>query len=99
MGVLRELALRLSADSERRRIRSAALRKKLFDLLKLSEKSVVLGVRKCGSIEDVVLVGSARENDAQLASATMLLLGGRPCWLGQRLIGMRTPGCLLVLFP
>jgi hypothetical protein len=56
MGVLRELALWLGADSESGRIRSAALRETLFDLLELSEKSVVLGVRKCRAIEDVVLV-------------------------------------------
>lgn len=98
VGVLGELALWLGADSERRRIRRAALGENLFDLLQLSEEPVVLGVRERGPIEYVVFVGSARENYAQLESAATLLLCGLLRRLRKRLIGVGRPGCFLDLF-
>jgi hypothetical protein len=92
--VLCELALRLGANPERWRIRSEAVREETLDLLQLSKKPVVLRVRNRRTIEDVVLVGRARENSAQLGGAAMLLLAGFRPWL---LVAAGILGRLLLL--
>jgi hypothetical protein len=76
--VLGELALWLGADSKGRGIRSDTVRKLPLELLELPKEAVVLGVRNCRTVEDVVLVGCAGEEDAQLRGSAMLLLGTRP---------------------
>jgi len=76
--MLGELALRLGADSERRRVRGDTLRKIPFDLLELAKQLVVFGVRHGRTVQDVVLVRSAGEVNAQLRRAAMLLLAGLP---------------------
>ncbi len=94
MLVLGELALRLGADSERGRVRGEALRKMSFDLLELAKELVVFGVREGRTVQDVVLVRSASEENAQLRRAAMLLLAGLPRIL---LIGAGSLGRFLLL--
>jgi len=86
--MLRELTLRLGADSEGRRIGGEALREITFDLLELAKQFVVFGVRNCRTVEDIVLVRSARQAIAQLRRALTLR------WL---LIGAGTLGWFLPL--
>ena len=74
--MLGKLALRLGADAQCRRIRGEALRKILLQLLQLAKKLIVLRVRYCRTIENVVLVGCAGQNYPQLGGAAMLLLPG-----------------------
>ena len=76
--MLGELALRLGADSERRRVRGDTLRKIPFDLLELAKQLVVFGVQYSRTVQDVVLVRSAGQMNAQLRRAAMLLLAGLP---------------------
>ena len=94
MLVLRELALRLRTDPSRWRIRRDAIGKIPLDLLQLSEEPVVFCVRERRTIEDVVLVGRAREQSAQLRGATMLLLAG---FLRSRVVGAGILGRFLLL--
>ena len=75
MRVLRELALGFGADSKGGRIGSEKIRKILLELLELAKEAVVLGVRNGRTVENVVLVGCAGEQDAQLGGSAMLLLG------------------------
>jgi hypothetical protein len=79
----RELALDFRPDAECRRIGCQALRKFSLDLLELAKQPVVVGVRQRRAIENVVLVGRAVQDDAQLGGATKLgLLGFLPrTWL------------------
>jgi len=79
--VLGKLALWLSTYSKRGRIGTETLRKASLELLELAEESVVLGVRNRRTVEDVVLVGSAREQNAQLGGPLMFLLRRLPRWL------------------
>ena len=74
--MLGELALGLGADPQSGRIRSAAFRKILLQLLELTKELVVLGVRDRRTIQNVVLVGGAGEEAAQLAGAPKLRLFG-----------------------
>lgn len=76
--MLGELALGLGADSERRRVGGEALRKIPFDLLELAKQLVVFGVRDSRTVQDVVLVRSAGEVNAQIRRSAMLLLAGLP---------------------
>jgi hypothetical protein len=95
--MLRELTLWLGADSERRRVGGDALRKITFDPLELAKQFVVFGVRNCRTVEDVVLVRSARQALAQLRSALTLLLAGFPRRLRWLLVGAGTLGWFLPL--
>ena len=95
--MLRELTLRLGADSEGRRIGGEALREITFDLLELAKQFVVFGVRNCRTVEDIVLVRSARQAIAQLRRALTLLLAGFPRRLRWLLIGAGTLGWFLPL--
>jgi hypothetical protein len=92
--VLGELALRLGADSERRRVRGEGVRKISFDFLELAKELVVFSVRDGRTVLDVVLVRSAGEESAQLRRAAMLLLAGLPQRL---LIGEGSLGSFLLL--
>jgi hypothetical protein len=76
--VLGELALRLGADSKSWRIGSATVREISLELLELSEQTVVFGVRKGRTVQDVVLVGGASEQEPKLGGSAMLLLGTLP---------------------
>jgi hypothetical protein len=62
--VLGQLALYVGTDTERRGIRAPALRKGPLQLLQLSKELVVLGVRECRIIENVVFVGRAIQYNA-----------------------------------
>jgi hypothetical protein len=62
--VLGELALRLGADSKSGRIRSATVREISLEVLELPEETVVFRVRKGRTVQDVVLVGRASEQDS-----------------------------------
>ena len=92
--MLGELALRLGADSERRRVGGEALRKLAFDLLELAKQLVVFSVRDSRTVQDIVLVRSAGQVNAQLRRAAMLLLAGLPRRL---LIGAGSLGWFLPL--
>ena len=72
MFVLGELALYFGADSQRGRIRSQTLRKIPLQLLQLSKELVVVRVRHCRTIENVILVRCAGENDPQFRGAVKL---------------------------
>ena len=87
MLVLGELALRLGSDSKSGRIRSATVRKISLELLELPEETVVFGVRNGRTVEDVVLVGRAGEQDPQLGGPAMLLLGTLRLWVGAVTLG------------
>jgi hypothetical protein len=76
--VLGELALRLRPNPKSGGVRAETVRKISLELLQLAEESVVLGVRNRRTVKDVVLVGSTREQDAQLAGPLMLLLWRLP---------------------
>jgi hypothetical protein len=67
--VLGELALNLGANAQRWGIRTETFRKLPLQLLKLSKQLVVLGVRNRRTVENVVLVGRAGEQIAQLRGA------------------------------
>jgi hypothetical protein len=75
--VLDKLALNLGTDAQRRRVRAHTLRESALELLQLPKKLVVLGVRDRRAVENVVVVGCAIENDAQLGGAAKLWLLGR----------------------
>jgi hypothetical protein len=92
--VLGELALRLGADSKSGRIRSATLREISLEFLELPEETVVFRVRKGRTVQDVVLVGRASEQDSQLGGPAMLLLGTLRLW-----VGAVTLGWLFLLLP
>jgi len=85
--VLGELALRLGADSKSGRIRSATVRKTSLELLELPEETVVFRVLNGRTIEDVVLVRRAAEEDPQLGGPAMLLLGTLRLWIGAAILG------------
>jgi hypothetical protein len=89
-----ELALRLGSDPESGRVRGESVRKILFDLLELAEELVVFSIRDGRTVQDVVLVRSAREDKAQLRRAAMLLLARLP---RKRLIGAGSLWCFLLL--
>src|SRR6266852_9900404 len=98
MLVLSELALGLGADPQSRRIRREAFRKILLQLLELAKELVVFGVRDRRTIQNVVVVGCAGEEAAQLAGATKLGLFGllpRPWSLWLRLRWRCLLRCLL----
>jgi hypothetical protein len=65
-----------------------------FDLLELAKELVVFGVREGRTVQDVVLVRSASEENAQLRRAAILLLAGLPRIL---LIGAGSLGRFLLL--
>jgi hypothetical protein len=93
--VLGELALGLGAYSKGRRIGTQAVRKIPLELLELAKEAVVLGVRNRRTVEDVVLVGGAVEQNAQLRGAAMRL----PAALAWRLLIVALSwGWLLLLF-
>ena len=92
--MLGELALRLGADSEGRRVGGEALREIPFDLLELAKQLVVFGVRNSRTVQDVVLVRSAGQVNAQIRRAAMLLLA---CLPRRLLIGAGYPGWFLLL--
>ena len=72
MLVLGELALGLGTDAQSRRIRREAFRKILLKLLELAKELVVFRVRDRRTVQNVVLVGCAVEEAAQLAGALKL---------------------------
>jgi hypothetical protein len=74
--MLGELALGLGADPQSRRIRREAFGKILLQLLQLAKELVVFGVRDRRTVQNVVLVGCAGEEPAQLAGALKLRLFG-----------------------
>src|SRR6266478_3840737 len=74
--VLGKLALGLCTDPQSWRIRCYALRKIPLQLLELAKELVVLGVRDRRAIQNVVVVGCAGEQAAQLAGALKLELVG-----------------------
>jgi hypothetical protein len=76
--MLGELALRLGADSKSWRIRCATFREISFELLELPEETIVFCVRKGRTVQDIVLVGRASEQDPKLGGPAMLLLGTLP---------------------
>jgi hypothetical protein len=92
--MLRKLALHFRPDTQRRRILGDAVREGLLDCLELSEKLVVLNVRERRTIQDVVLVGRASEQSAQLRRPTIVLLAGL---LRSRVVGAGIPGRFLLL--
>jgi hypothetical protein len=69
MLVLGELALNFGTNAESWGIRTETFRKRPLQLLKLSKQLVVLGVRDRWTVENVVLVGRAGEQIAQLRGA------------------------------
>src|SRR6266516_8028669 len=76
-----KLALRLCSDAQGWRIGCEALRKVSLQLLQFAKELIVLRVRHRRTVEDVILVGCAGENDPQLGGATMVL---RPDFLRKR---------------
>ena len=92
--MLGELALGLGANSECRRVGGEELRELLLDHLELAKQLVVLGVRDGRTVEDVVIVRSAGQPNAQFRRAVTLLLAGFPRRL---LIGAGTLGWFLPL--
>ncbi len=74
--VFGKLALGLCTDPQSWRIRRYALRKISLQLLELAKELVVRGVRDRRTIQNVVVVGCAVEQAAQLAGALKLELVG-----------------------
>ena len=85
--MLGELALGLRTDSLGRRVGSQTVRKISLELLELPEEAVVFGVRNSRTVEDVVLVRRAGEQDPQLGGPAMLLLGTLRLWIGAVILG------------
>lgn len=77
MLVLRELTLDFGADAEGRRVRAQTLREIPLQLLQLAKELVVVDVRQRRTIENVVFVGCAIEDYAQLGGAAKLWPLGR----------------------
>jgi hypothetical protein len=75
--VLGELALNLGPDTECRRVGAQTLREIPLQRLQLPKQLVVLGVRQGWTVENVVLVGCAIEDGAQLGGAVKLWPLGR----------------------
>ena len=76
-----KLALRLCSDAQRWRVGCEALRKTPLQLLQFAKELIVLRVRHRRTVEDVILLRCAGENDPQLGGATMVL---RPDFLRKR---------------
>jgi hypothetical protein len=93
--MLGQLTLGLSTHSKCGRIRSQKLREVSLELLELAEQAVVLGVGDRRTVEVVVLVRRACEQNAQLRGAAMRLL---VALVWRFLIVALTRGRLLLLF-
>ena len=76
MLVFRQLTLDFGADAETRRVGRQALRKTSLEILELAKQAIVFRIRQRRTVENVVLVGCAIEDDAQLRGATKLWLAG-----------------------